>query len=75
MRGLSNSEAPPPFLTMPKVIVDAEKCTGCGTCVSVCPVGVYELVEGKAKPTNPDACIGCRACETNCPTNAISIVE
>ena len=28
---------------MPEVIVDHEKCTGCGTCVEVCPVGARKF--------------------------------
>jgi len=60
---------------MPKPIVDKEKCTGCGTCASVCPQGVFEIVEGKAKVVNPDACIGCRACEASCPVAAITVEE
>ncbi|RLE82545.1 MAG: ferredoxin [Thermoprotei archaeon] len=60
---------------MPKPVVDEEKCIGCGTCVSVCPVGVYELSEGKAKVVNPDACVGCKACEAQCPVNAIKVEE
>ncbi|RLI46262.1 ferredoxin, partial [Candidatus Bathyarchaeota archaeon] len=35
---------------MVEIKVDTEKCTGCGTCVDVCPVGVYEIVDGKSSP-------------------------
>ena len=27
------------------LVIDTEKCTGCGDCVPACPVGVLELVE------------------------------
>jgi NAD-dependent dihydropyrimidine dehydrogenase PreA subunit len=27
---------------MPKPVIDYKKCTSCGTCVSVCPVSVFE---------------------------------
>ncbi|RLE51225.1 MAG: ferredoxin [Candidatus Methanomethylicota archaeon] len=60
---------------MPKPVVDPEKCVGCGTCVQVCPVGVYELQEGKAVPVNADQCIGCKACEVQCPSQAITVEE
>ncbi|RLE57881.1 MAG: ferredoxin [Thermoprotei archaeon] len=60
---------------MPKPVVDMNKCTGCGTCASVCPVGVFEIKEGKAHVVKPEECIGCRACETQCPTGAIKVVE
>ena len=67
---------------MPKVTVDFSKCNGDGTCVSVCPVSVFELQnkldfkgEAKAVPVNNDSCIVCRACETQCPTQAIEVKE
>ncbi|MCD6465198.1 4Fe-4S binding protein [Candidatus Bathyarchaeota archaeon] len=60
---------------MVKIEVDPEKCTGCGTCVEVCPVGVYEIKDNKAVPVNVDECLLCRACETQCPSNAITIEE
>lgn len=64
---------------MPDVTVDSEKCTGCGTCVSTCPVGVFELKKTgaaeKSVPINKDQCITCRACEAQCPESAITITE
>ena len=32
------------------VTVDADKCVGCGECVDVCPVEVYEMTDGKSSP-------------------------
>jgi NAD-dependent dihydropyrimidine dehydrogenase PreA subunit len=58
-----------------KIKINLEKCTGCGTCVDVCPVGVYELQDGKSSAVNADECIACRVCETECPENAIEIIE
>ncbi|MEM3017839.1 MAG: ferredoxin family protein [Candidatus Bathyarchaeia archaeon] len=58
---------------MPTVTVDSAKCNGDSTCVSVCPVSVFEMQNGKAVPVNQDACIVCRACETQCPTQAITV--
>jgi len=64
---------------MVQVKVDKEKCNGCGTCVEVCPVSVFELksVGDKKLSTvaNNDVCIACRACEVQCETQAITIVE
>jgi 2-oxoglutarate ferredoxin oxidoreductase subunit delta len=64
---------------MGNVTVDLTKCTGCGTCVQTCPVGVYELknIGGseKSQPVNKDQCILCRACEVSCPESAITITE
>lgn len=63
---------------MVTIKVDSEKCTGCGTCVNNCPVGVYELktdTDPKSVPVNVDQCIVCRVCETQCPTTAIQVIE
>ena len=53
--------------------VDKAKCIGCGACVSVCPVGVFELKSGKSVPVNADQCIKCGACVTSCPVKAIKL--
>ena len=60
---------------MSKIKVDMDKCTGCGTCVDVCPSGVYELDSdaGTTKVVNPDECIECLACEDLCPEGAIKV--
>lgn len=64
---------------MTSVKVDLEKCTGCGTCVDTCPVGVFELSdasgETKSEPVNESECIVCRACEVSCPEEAIEVIE
>lgn len=60
---------------MVKIYVDDDKCSGCGTCVDVCPVGVYELDTdaGKTKRKAEDECIECQACVDQCPEHAIQI--
>jgi NAD-dependent dihydropyrimidine dehydrogenase PreA subunit len=60
---------------MVEVKIDIEKCTGCGTCVDTCPVGVFEIQNEKSVAVNPDECLACKACEAQCPENAIEIVE
>ena len=60
---------------MPKPKVDLEKCTGCGTCVEVCPVKVFVIAEEKAIVKKPEDCIGCRACESQCPEDAIEVKD
>ena len=62
---------------MVKIEIDREKCIGCGRCTSVCPVGMYEIKNGKAhvKEGMESKCLICRACEANCPVGAISIKE
>ena len=59
-----------------KVIIDFDKCTGCGGCQSVCPADVYgDVTNGKIVVAAADNCIGCRACESQCPETAIVIEE
>ncbi len=57
------------------VQVDSDKCTGCGECVDICPVEVYELEGGKSAPVNPEECLGCESCVEVCETRAVSITE
>ncbi|MFO8016121.1 MAG: 4Fe-4S binding protein [Candidatus Woesearchaeota archaeon] len=58
---------------MAKPVIDKSKCTGCGTCVQVCPMEVFKLEKGKSKAVKPDECIGCGACEAQCPQEAIKV--
>jgi NAD-dependent dihydropyrimidine dehydrogenase PreA subunit len=60
---------------MKSITVDHDKCTLCQTCISLCPMGVYEVVEGKITPINIDLCLVCRACEAACPVEAITVRE
>jgi Fe-S-cluster-containing hydrogenase component 2 len=55
------------------VWVDAARCTGCGACVAMCPVGAMALVGGKAR-VDEETCIGCEACVDACPESAIQPV-
>lgn len=56
-------------------LVDKDKCTGCGTCVSVCPQSVFELKDGKSVVMKPEDCVECMSCVENCPVQAIKLVE
>lgn len=58
-----------------EVTVDTEKCVGCGECVDVCPVEVYELQDGKSAPVNYEECLGCESCVEVCSTDAIEVKE
>ena len=55
--------------------VDEEKCEGCEECVDVCPVEVFEMVDGKSDPVNMDECLGCETCIEVCPEEAITVTE
>ncbi len=58
-----------------EVTVDADKCVGCGECVDVCPVQVYELQDGKSEPVNSEECLGCESCVEVCENSAIEVKE
>ena len=60
---------------MVEIKVDAEKCNGCETCVDTCPVGVYEMADGKSVVVALEDCLVCRACEMQCPEGAIEVIE
>lgn len=51
----------------------ADKCTGCGRCVEVCPRGVFEMRDKRAAITDKDQCMECGACALNCEFNALSV--
>ncbi|MFZ2349523.1 MAG: ferredoxin family protein [Candidatus Bipolaricaulis sp.] len=63
-----------------KVVVDRERCKGCGLCVAVCPFGVLDLSKdynssgyAVAAAVHPEACTGCALCAQTCPDVAIEV--
>lgn len=60
---------------MYEITVDHEKCTGCGECVDICPVEVYELQDEKSIPVNAEECVGCESCIEVCEQEAITVKE
>ena len=55
--------------------VDADKCVGCGECVDICPVEVFELQDGISIPVNAEECVECECCIEVCEENAITLTE
>lgn len=47
-------------------VIDKNLCTGCGTCIGICPKEVFSWDEG-VKTVRPEACIRCGLCEAACP--------
>ncbi len=57
-------------------VVDKEKCTGCKTCVQLCPVAAIALVNdnGKSKAfIDGKYCQACGICVSRCPEEAIGM--
>ncbi len=58
-------------------LVDQEKCSSCGVCVSICPFSAPSFIiegryEGKAQ-INPVLCKGCGLCVSSCRSGAIHL--
>ncbi len=50
-----------------------KKCTGCGTCIEVCPHSVFVIENRKVSIVDKDRCMECGACMMNCPFGAVFV--
>ena len=57
------------------ILIDEERCTGCGDCIPNCPEGALQIIDGKARLVSDLLCDGLGACVGECPTGALTIVE
>ena len=64
-----------------RIIIDIERCKGCGLCVAVCPKSGIAISKKSnksgyfpAQPSNTD-CTGCAVCATICPDVAIEVQQ
>jgi len=54
-------------------IVDESLCSGCGTCVKICPYGAIEKDEKGVARVTAVVCKGCGICGASCPEKAITM--
>jgi NAD-dependent dihydropyrimidine dehydrogenase PreA subunit len=57
------------------VHIDADRCNGCGACVSPCAEGAITIVNGKAVVVREELCDGAGFCIGVCPTGALTIEQ
>ena len=67
---------------MIRVIIDGERCKGCGLCVEFCARGNLRLCADMnsrgvhvAEETGEQKCNGCKLCTLMCPDVAITITK
>jgi Na+-translocating ferredoxin:NAD+ oxidoreductase subunit B len=53
-------------------VIDGELCTGCGECITICPMDAIKDEEG-ISVVMAKRCIGCGLCVNRCPVDAISM--
>jgi 2-oxoglutarate ferredoxin oxidoreductase subunit delta len=62
------------------ILIDSDRCKGCGLCVDYCPRAVLEpskrinrLGYHPVEAAHPEKCTGCQACVVMCPDAAIEL--
>ena len=54
-------------------VIDAERCTSCDICVSVCPTNVFDRTDGVPLIARQNDCQTCFLCELYCPEDALFV--
>lgn len=73
--GFSQGIAKAPYT----LVIDTEKCQGCGLCAKACNVAGLQAIarengsKQKLMTVSEEICLGCGACVASCPTDALSL--
>ncbi len=72
LRAVSKTENPAELVfSNYHIVVERDKCTGCGVCEKRCGIAAVTKNPGDGKADlNPRRCIGCGVCVNTCPTKA-----
>ena len=57
------------------IVINEDKCTGCGACVPSCKEGALQIIDGKARLISDLYCDGLGACVGHCPFDAMKIEQ
>lgn len=65
-----------------KLVINSERCKGCGLCLEYCPKGALKVSEKynslgihPMELGDESKCTGCSFCAISCPDAAIEIIE
>ncbi len=60
-----------------QIVVDVDRCSGCGTCMRDCPTGAITIEKlpnnGVRIRHDDDVCVACGQCELGCPRKAVRL--
>ncbi len=64
-----------------RILIEEDRCKGCGLCIEPCPVDILALDESRTNKkgytplyvTDPEQCIACSFCAMMCPDNVITV--
>ncbi len=73
MAATEHREEQPSHLSILNRSTCEQKCTPKfnSPCITFCPAGVYENINGEVKPANPSNCLHCKTCQRKCPFDNI----
>jgi 2-oxoacid:acceptor oxidoreductase delta subunit (pyruvate/2-ketoisovalerate family) len=56
-----------------KPVIDEDSCSGCGTCIALCPYGALTKNQKGIAQVDVNLCKGCGICVAHCPESAIKV--